>query len=230
MVFIDPRAEGRAHALRSPNKSLCATSGSPCNGAPRLSHRAPRLRLASCRPAPARRSATSVTIAFTLGFTRSICARCACMISTALALRERINERSSRAERKQTSAIVYSSYRLDSDMNPLTPRGWDPPSGESRGIAPIVNRRTSRVHSESPCSTAEVAIPQCAATRRCATSCSAPAQVLNPEEEFCPSTSENAAFWLLIYCWSSMLGHDSLGSILMSDYFPSFIQVHLRCR
>ena len=93
---------GEPQVVRRPRvgtRSLWAT-GKPKSGPPS----SPRARAASAARASAIASSVrSVTIAFTFGFTRSICARCACSTSVTEARRVRISSRRAVAVRKQRS-------------------------------------------------------------------------------------------------------------------------------
>ena len=99
------RKNGEPRVVRIPavsTRSLCAT-GRPCSAPTGR----PRAIASSAFAASAMaRSATRVTMALTLGFTRSICARCACMSSRAETFRPRSSATSWVAGRKQRSAAL----------------------------------------------------------------------------------------------------------------------------
>jgi hypothetical protein len=105
------RKMGEPNVVRIPrvrNESLCAT-GNPCNGpsaSPNACARSAR------RAAPSARSASSVTIAFTCAFMRSIRSRWAVMTSTAPSSPARIRRVSSVAERKHISSRMVQTRTL----------------------------------------------------------------------------------------------------------------------
>ena len=68
--------------------------------------RAARERRVLSRASASARSAVSVTIAFTFGFTRAICARCAWTTSVTDTSRARIRRASSTAVEKQRSLLM----------------------------------------------------------------------------------------------------------------------------
>ena len=110
---------GEPNVVRMPavsTRSLCAT-GRPCSGP----SGAPRACASSALRAFSRAcSAISVTIAFTFGFTRSICFRCASITSRALNFLRRMSAAISTAVRKQMSEVGGQQRRSGRSAENLT--------------------------------------------------------------------------------------------------------------